>query len=285
MNWTILIVALYLPLSVFSQHESKVELYDLDGTYYYSVSHDSNDKLLIFLHGGVNNPYFDQNVKDIKMDYLIEGNLDFLNSANEQGFDIIIPIANGELNWLDQPESVYRFIEDMMEGFDNDYQEIYISGFSDGGTGSFKIFYTHPDFFDGLIIFNGYPQHSNFYRSVDYKSGTNKKILFIGTTKDEVIPYEFLITEYCSQKSINPNTFIYLTDGKHSFKSYSLDDFKEVFDILNSKNSCLETKAIQGFIKNDQLIELYPYRKKIVRQYNYGKDIYLENQKQLKQYK
>jgi predicted peptidase len=272
MRLTVLFILFFLSLNVFSQ-----KLESIDGNSFYSISDSSNKKTIIFLHGGVNNPYFDQAADNISLDYLLEKKQDFITQASLNGFNLIVPITNDSLNWIDNPKKAFIELKKMVSQSIDTYEEIYISGFSDGGTGSFKIFYQNPDYFDGLIVFNGYPQHKNFHTTIDYKTITNKKILFFSTDKDKVIPYEFLLTEYCSQKKNNPNTFFYLSSGDHRFTNYTLDDIKNLFDILSGKNQNTLTEPIQGFIKNDQLVVLYPFRKKIVKKYNFGKEVYEAN--------
>lgn len=256
-----------------------------EGNSIYEISDPTNNKLIIFLHGGVQNPHFNQPSENIALEFLIENNDDFLKQAAQNKFDIIAPITNNELEWVNNPEGAFTLLKDFIESRTKEYKEIYISGFSDGGTGGYKIFYNHSDFFSGLVVFNGYPQHSNFYKTVDHFSVINKKVVFFGTLNDEMIPYEFMMTEYCIQKEVNANTFLYLTNGSHSFLSYNQEDLGELFSILTSANTNKRKKAIQGFIKNDKVVIVYPYRKKIVKEFRFGEEVYKENLIQLKKYK
>ena len=277
MKLTFLFLIYFLSQNVFSQ-----EIETIEGSSVYIISEDKNEKTIIFLHGGVNNPIFEQPADNIPLDYIIENNQDFLTQASINGFNVIIPITNDSLNWLENPQETFIELKRIVAYSGIDSQEIYISGFSDGGTGSFKIFYQNPNYFEGLIVFSGYPQHKNFYKSVNYDRIENKKVLFFGTDKDKVIPYEFLLTEYCLQKQSNPNTFIYLSSGDHSFANYTKEDIKYVFDILTGKNENKETKPIQGFIENDKLVKLYPFRKKIIRNFGFGQETYQDNRRQQK---
>lgn len=252
---------------------------------FYCLTSENHDKLILFLHGGVNNPYFKKPLLQIELNYLIENNFEFITQGAQNGFDFIIPIANDSLNWLIKPTESFEKLKEFIYSTNKKYKEIYIAGFSDGGTGAFKIFYTNQVFFDGLVVFNGYPQHQNFYKTIDYTKVTNKKIVFFGTLNDKIIPYEFLLTEYCSQKISNANTYFYLANGNHGFMNYKNSELNELFGILTSSINNTMKDPIQGYMRNDVLIKLYPYRKKILRKYNYGKKIYDENKKQLKKYK
>src|SRR5690606_33454992 len=264
MRFVILILINFISMGIYSQEQVDTVLTSSNGNNFYLISTKTNKRTLIFLHGGVQNPYFKQRADKIELTVLIENNSEFVEQATRNGFNILIPITNDSLNWLDNPQRSFTILKEMIKISNAGSKEKYISGFSDGGTGSFKLFYSYPDFFNGLVVFNGYPQHSNFFRSVEYDTIEDKKILFISTNKDKVIPYEFLLTEYCKQKKTNANTFFYLGTGNHSFTNYTSDDFSEVFAILTNKNQNTKTEPIQGFIKNDRIIQLYLFRKKIV---------------------
>ncbi|QNR25173.1 hypothetical protein [Croceimicrobium hydrocarbonivorans] len=282
MRTSLLILSFLLSYNSFGQNQLKPELKTIGNNSFFEISNDSNSKLLVFLHGGLNNPYFRRSADSIDFDYLIEANTEFVNQSVINGFDLIVAISKDSLNWLQNPKTSLKILKEILNQSGKENREIYIAGFSDGGTGSFKMFYSDPDYFAGLIVFNGYPQHKNFNKTVNYQSIENKKILFFSTYKDKVIPYEFLIDAYCAQKKSNSNTFIYLASGDHSFSSYDRDDLKEVFEILLDQNSNTEKIPIQGFIKNDKVITLYPFRKKILRQFGFGKELYEANRKQEK---
>lgn len=280
MRFTFLIIIYLLSQIGYGQ---KIE--NIDGNSFYLISDNSNAKTIIFLHGGINNPYFDRPADQIALQYLIENNQGFLTQASLNGFNIIVPIKNKNLNWLENPQRAFIELKNIASHLKIDSQDIYISGFSDGGTGSFKIFYENPEYFEGLIVFNGYPQHKNFHRSIDYTRVNNKKVIFFSSNKDKIIPYEFLLTEYCSQKLSNPNSFIYLTIGDHSFANYTKDDFEKLFEILTDKNLNKLTEPVQGFIENDTLVTFYSFRKKILRKFGFGEETYQENLKQQKKYR
>lgn len=251
----------------------------------YVIANDTNHKLIIFLHGGVSNPYFKQASDKITLNYLFESNDEFQRQTSKNNFDVVLPITNDSINWLDHPQWVFSFLKEYIASASKNYNEIFITGFSDGGTGSYKIFYDNPGYFNGLVVFNGYPQHANYNKNTVYSTVTDKKILFFATYKDKTIPYEFLLTEYCKQKEVNANTYFYLAEGNHSFQNYKEKDIREVFEILNGTINNRETIPIQGYVRNDQLVTPYPFRKKIVRKYHYGKDIYDANRLQFEMQK
>ena len=222
--------------------------------------------------------------KNISLEYLLEDNTNFISIASESKFDVLFPITNTKLNWNTNNDFCFNEFQSYIQTYENDYAEIWISGFSDGGTGSFKMFYTHDEYFKGLISFNGYPQHNNFTNKVKYDEMTDKKIVFFGTKNDKQIQYEWSLAEYSKQKKFNPNTFIYVADGKHSFNSYKEDDFELLFKILLEVNN-KDKESLHGLILDDKLIEFYDFRKSIVRKYGFGEEIYKENKQQKRRIK
>ncbi len=284
MKKNILILLTVFSIVSSAQQSNNPVLDIFQNTQFYNLLDSANTKLIIFLHGGVTNPHFEESKEHITFNYITEDNDRFVKQASQNGFDLITPITNIKMNWLNEPIKSLETIQAYISTIPKKYEEIYISGFSDGGTASYKMFYTSPDYFAGLLVFNGFPQYSNNHRGINYSSVTAKKIIYYGTLNDKRMPYEFLLAVYCDQKIANSNTYLYVVDGAHSFNTYDENDIKELFLILNGTVHNNETVALHGFVKNDQLISIYPYRKKIIRKYGFGQKVYEENVKQLKQY-
>ena len=250
-----------------------------DGNTFYLFSEPDNEKVLIFLHGGLSNPVFSDQGSAITSDFLLEGNEYFIESFRSSGYDIIMPVSSPALNWLDDPQACFEVLRSFLSKRKT-YSSVLISGFSDGGTGSYMIFHSNSAFFDGLLVFNGYPQRKNFSRTVQRNGLQGKKILFFSSSSDKIIPYEFLMVEYCKQKAMSPNTYLKIVEGGHDFKVYQEQDFSLCLDILNHQHMNTNTTQQHGLVLNDELVEFYPFRKKILRKYAYGEAIYLENRAQ-----
>lgn len=273
---------LLLCLNGFTQKVDTLTI-DFEGSKFYKVTNGINSNLLIFLHGGVNNPVFTDSTVTQDLNYLLENNTYYIPMAVQNGFDVLIPIKKDSLNWLTNHEYCYRILHAYMDSMTS-HKTFYISGFSDGGTGSYKIFYSHPELFAGLAVFNGYPQYKNFYQNVDYSKVTNKPVLYFSTRNDMTIPYEFLLTEYCKQKQNNANTFFYVAEGLHSFDAYQPHDLNLCFDALTSQITNQKKEAIHGFIQSDTVVNFYTFRKKIYRKFKYGKEYFIMSREQRKQY-
>lgn len=256
-----------------------------NGHKYFTSTDTAHKSLFIFLHGGVNNPVFKSKSSSVDALYLIDNNEAFMNQVKQFHLDLVMPVTDDSMNWVENPEKVFSELMSFIASSGKLYTSIYIGGFSDGGTGSYKLFYLHPNVFKGLLVLNGFPQHKNFNKSIDYTAVTNKHVVFAGTFKDKRIPYEFLMTEYCAQKKSNPNTYLYLTKGKHSMHHLSNETIQELLDLLTGKSNNVTTEVVHGYVKEDKLLCFYKYRKSIVRKYNWGADIYMENRRQRKRFR
>lgn len=109
-------------------------------------------------------------------------------------------------------------------------------------------------------------------------------MIYFSTFNDKVIPYEFLLTEYCKQKKYNANTYLYIKKGGHTFVDYDSNAVNTCFNILISKIENSKRDSIHGLILDDKLIEFYVFRKMVVKKFNYGREYYDENLEQEKIY-
>ena len=217
----------------------------------------------------------------VPLSTLLENNEEIIPLFNNEGYDVICPIAYNQYNWLE--DGGKTFISALMKEYKSNYEEIYISGFSDGGTGAYRFFYSDINLYHGAIIFNGYPQLNNFHRKVDYKTAQNKKIVFVSQKSDKIIPYEFLLTEYRRQKMVNKQTYFLLKSGQHEFGTYTKEDLTACLSLLKQEqkkstsvdsSTILVYPPIDGLIINDQISEVYEFRKKTGKNYGMNKKEY-----------
>lgn len=238
-----------------------------------TTSKDTTQGLIIYMHGGVSQFKGLAHPKPIPATDLLEGNTDFIPTATQAGYDVILPIAYNEYNWLN--DTGEQFIDRIIMTYGKTYARIIISGFSDGGTGAYRFFYHHPGVYEGLLLFNGYPQLGNYYKKVKHYDGRGKNIIYASCTADKVIPYEFLMVEYRRQKILNKNTFFLLTDGGHSFSSYTKQHLQLCMELLSKKhdvpsfnNAKKIYPPIDGLIIDGELKQVYSFRKKIAKRYS-----------------
>ena len=266
----IMLIITLLPMAAFATDSLRVQKMSL--TYHYLPAKKQSDKLLIYLHGSVSQYKDLKAPRSVSLDELTEGNSSFVSTVQEKGYDVVMPIAFNEFNWLDS--NGYVYIDALLDELTSNYSKVIISGFSDGGTGAYRMFYDHPERFDGLIVYNGYPQHEYFSEKVDYSSVTSKPVIFSSTKEDKTIPYEFLLVEYRRQRMVNTNCHFSLLDGGHDFSAYSKHDILKDLVLLEQplgkaphSDSLTVYAAFDGIISNDRLLEVFPFRKSVGKQF------------------
>lgn len=273
---------------------STLDSIKVDNTYlfYYKItSGQNNSKLLIYLHGGVSQFKEKDSPVQVPPLELLEGNTEFLPVVKEEGYDVIIPIAYNQYNWLEDDGE--RFVDQLRATYADKYTQVYISGFSDGGTGAFRFFYNAPGKYNGVIVFNGYPQLQNYYKKADHLKAIGKNIIYCSTESDKVIPYEFLLVEFRRQQMVNENTYFLLREGGHAFTSYHQEDFKLCFQLLGKSNMQTTTSAgiiqvyppVDGFIVDGEVKAIYPFRKKTGKNYSMSSQEYQRDDYNYKDFK
>lgn len=282
----ILLLACLMLFSSIIVKASEIRIIEINQTtlyYHFCKSVKPSKKLLFFLHGSISVFKGQTESKPKDLNELLEFNKDFIQTFEQKGYDIIIPIAYNEYNWLEKKGEL--FIDSLYKSFNENYSEIYMSGFSDGATGAFKYFYNQPNKYKGLLLFNGFPQHNNYYKNVDYKKIFDHKILFIAQKHDKVVPYEFMLTEYRRQKITNSETYFMLLEGKHNFDTYRDLDFENCIKLLEASPTIIKISSdslwiyppVDGFMLENKLIETYPFRSSIARKFGMKKSEYKTN--------
>ncbi len=276
-----------------SLRADEIKTIQISGTtlYYHYLKSDSAHGLVFFLHGSAEAFKGKALNAPVETVVLTEGNEEFISVWKNQGYDVIMPICYNEFNWL-EPRGKF-FVDTLTKMYSVAYSSIYLTGFSDGGTGAYRYFYNNMDAYDGVIIFNGYPQLNNFNNTVDYKNCTSKKVLFVSQKSDKVVPYEFLLVEYRRQKMVNEQTYFWLREGKHQFVKYTKADFENCIALLERPTSARTEDRVStwvyppldGFLVGDSLREMYTFRAKIGKGYGMKKSEYIsapESSKNLK---
>ncbi len=261
----------------------KIEINQTPLYYHFCQGSKPASKLIIFLHGAVAAYQGQTESTPKEIINLVESNIDFINTLTENGYDVILPIAYNDYNWLAPKGELY--LDSLMNQYQHNYTTIHLAGFSDGATGAYKYFYTHPDRLQGLWLFNGFPQHQNFNKKVDPTTFTDYDILYVSQKNDKIIPYEFLLTEYRRQKITNGQTYFILLEGKHEFTTYTRSDFETCLDLLenHADEQVLSSDSIwiyppaDGFMVDNALVEIYSFRTSIARNFGMDKNVLATN--------
>ena len=98
--------------------------------------------LLVYLHGGVGRPQF------VDTEQMHSDNI-FAQMAEEQGWLLLIPYANQDCMWWEENgyQNIRNQIIFLKKSFNIDDDQVFLTGISDGGSGSFHIAMTRPDLF------------------------------------------------------------------------------------------------------------------------------------------
>jgi predicted esterase len=120
--------------------------------YYIPSGYDvtTSTPLFVYLHGGVSVPDF-YPMDDLKTDN------DFIDFAEENNMLLLLPMANMQCTWWDETgaQNILNQIILVKKKYNVDDNRVYVSGISDGGSGSFHLAMTRPDVFASFYPFIG----------------------------------------------------------------------------------------------------------------------------------
>ncbi|MDP8221212.1 MAG: PDZ domain-containing protein [Candidatus Stygibacter frigidus] len=155
--------------------------------YYIPKGYDPQQSqgMIIWLHGGVGREdYFESD------DYWIDHPI--IEYANEASLLVLMPMGRSDCMWWDSAGEKHIFDEllIMKERFNIDDDKVYMTGFSDGGSGSFHFGYRMPNEFAAFYPLNGMisvPAHVTgkpcFIRNLQ-----NRHLRAVNTDEDMLYP-------------------------------------------------------------------------------------------------
>lgn len=261
---------------------ARIDTFSVKGSplyaYFSTGSGQGKKGLLIFLHGSVS-AYAGQSGTVLPpVKELLEENPFIEAQCAQAGLDLVLPVVNGSYNWLDPSGELW--MKALLDRYASAYDRIYIGGFSDGGTGAYRYFYSMIGSFSGLWILNGYPQLQHFYKKVHYESNRSKPVVVYSQFDDKIVPYEFLLTEFRRQRLINPNAFFRLFPGKHQLGAYTESSISDALQALIHPSTEVNQIAadsiwlyppLDAFV-TDTLVQIqYKFRAKVGKDYGMRK--------------
>lgn len=169
--------------------------------------------LLVYLHGAISNP----NLKPNPLSYMQKSGL--VKLADEGGFYLLFSYGQKGATWFDAigTDMLMGEIQRAHQLFNIDSDKIFLSGFSDGGSGVLYQAVTNPSPFAGMIAMNGslnvatklgvqplYPENSN-----------NLPLYIINTKEDMLYPITQIQPTIDFLKQFNTHIHFASVPGNH----------------------------------------------------------------------
>lgn len=193
--------------------------------------------LLVFLHGAVSSPQLKN-----ALDYARKS--PFLKMADEAEFAILFPYGNKGAGWFDEVGSamVLGEIAEAQKKIKIDKDKIFLSGFSDGGSGVQLFSVLFPDSFAGFISLNGSFKIAEKLsaQSLFPENMNAKPMLIFNTTKDFLYPLSQMqpVADYL--KTFNPNIEFITPEGAHD-PSYLPQYEEKIINFIRSTTQSPQT--------------------------------------------
>ena len=174
---------------------------------------DSKKTLLVFLHGSVSSP----ELKKDPIEYAKKSQL--LKLADEGNFYLLFCFGQKNATWFDSVGSdmVIGEIRKSIEKYKIDENKIFLSGFSDGGSGALYFSMTQPELFAGFIAMNGSLRVAEKLGKWDmFPENSNEKPMYIINTKEDMLyPIRQITPTIEYIKKFNPNIIYRELEGNH----------------------------------------------------------------------
>ena len=190
--------------------------------------------LLVVLHGGVGRGSFYP--KPLEM----AKNNDFIPYADSENWFVLQPLGKRNYTWWDDPglANIITQITLLKQKYNIDDNKVYVTGFSDGGSGSFHLGLVKPDIFASLFPLNGFISVASIETNTPafVKNLMNRSIFAINTDLDKLYAAKNMKPLMELAISHGANIFYKEYHGiGHDF-SYAPDEIPIM--IQNMKNNC-----------------------------------------------
>lgn len=155
-----------------------------------SYTPDKKYTVLFDLHGGVNRKEF------IPEDDFTNRRSLWMDEAREKEFIYILPLGQRGATWWDEvgAQNILSILRYVKQKYNVDENKVFISGFSDGGSGSFYMALNYPTPFAGFIPLNGHISVAGAGGNPVYLPNLyNRPLYIVNTGKDQLYPVKSLM--------------------------------------------------------------------------------------------
>ena len=192
---------------------------------------------LLFLHGAVHYNTFSKFQTKSNLKYW---NRFYTKYSNENDVILIFPQGNKEYNWMTSDKGFFmipKIIRQLKRAINIDNNKIFISGHSNGATGSFSYLMKDPTLFAGFFGFNTQPKV--FTGGTFIENIKNRSFINFSTDQDYYYPVEAndSLSNLC--RRINADYKDYRYNGfPHWFPEFDESEpaYKIIFDDINSRS-------------------------------------------------
>ncbi|QMT41026.1 PHB depolymerase family esterase [Neisseria shayeganii] len=173
--------------------------------------------LLVHLHGAIASP-------QIRSDPLASvQRSSFLKLANAGRYYVLFPFGQKDAGWFDPVgvNMVLGEVDAVLRDFPAaDPDRVFLSGFSDGGSGTLYLAATHPDRFAGFIAMNGsLPVAAHLGSTPVYPQNFNRKPLYIINTRSDMLyPADMMQPVAEELRRHHPNLIFSTPEGGHDMR-------------------------------------------------------------------
>lgn len=162
----------------------------LRSSYYVHLPADYNPDrqypLLFFLHGAVRY----SKLSDFQSEYILgDWNRFYTQYADKHDIILVFPQANKQYNWMSSDEGFFMIpaiLKEIKTALNIDDNKVFISGHSNGATGSFSYWMKQPTPFAGFFGFNTQPKVCT--GGTFLKNGLNRFFVNFSTDQDYYYP-------------------------------------------------------------------------------------------------
>ncbi len=206
-----------------------------------SIEGKSEKPLLVYLHGAISNPMLKSN----PLEYMRTSKLVAL--ADKGGFHLMFSYGQMGAGWFDATgvDMLVNETEIAQKKLKANRNKTFLSGFSDGGSGTLYIATLQPDLFAGYIAMNGNISiASRLSKGQLFLSNINQRPMFIiNTTKDMLYYIEQIRPTIEYLKKYNNHITFKELEGNHEMGYLEKDD---IASSLCSFINDVEKKPLQS---------------------------------------
>lgn len=204
-----------------------------------TVDTSKSQPLLVYLHGSISSP----DLKNDPLGYMKKSQL--LSLADKGGFYVMFSYGQQGATWFDVVgnEMVTGEINTLKEKFKINPDKVFLSGFSDGGSGALYVSITNPFAFAGFIAMNGSLNVANKLgeKKLFIENANHTPMYIINTTDDMLYPINQINPTIDFLKKYNQHITFATPEGNHEM-SYLEQETANLLNFIRNQHRTFRTE-------------------------------------------